>query len=98
MPPHCGICTLNNGTFCYAVEGKEHELEDVEDYADIGERPKWCPLVEIPKHGRLIDADKLHERINETVNEGLIFSGMTIAEFIELLIDDAPTIIEGDTE
>ena len=39
----------------------------------------------------LISRQALHERINETVNEGLIFSGMTIAEFIEALIDSMPS-------
>lgn len=103
MPKNCLYCPMSHWnkldeiTGCEIVIGKKYV-----DKSDTGfwqeDRPKWCPLVEIPKHGRLIDADELHERINETVNEGLIFSGMTIAEFIEALIDDAPTIIEGDTE
>ena len=40
----------------------------------------------------LISREHLHERINETVHEGLIFSGMTIAEFIEALIDAEPSV------
>ena len=27
------------------------------------DRPDWCPLIPVPKHGRLIDADALVERI-----------------------------------
>lgn len=41
---------------------------------------------------RLIDADALHERVQETMEAGLIYSGMTIAEFIHALVDEAPTI------
>ena len=26
-------------------------------------RPNWCPLIELPPHGRLIDADKLKSRL-----------------------------------
>jgi hypothetical protein len=28
-------------------------------------RPEWCPLIELPPHGRLIDADKLMRDIEE---------------------------------
>ena len=41
---------------------------------------------------RLIDADALHERVRETMEEGLIYSGMTIAEFIHALVDEQPTV------
>lgn len=39
----------------------------------------------------LISRQALHERINETVEEGIVFSGMTIAEFFHLLIDEVPS-------
>lgn len=39
----------------------------------------------------MIYRQALHERIKETVEEGIIFSGMTIAEFCHLLVDEAPS-------
>ena len=41
---------------------------------------------------RLIDADALHERVQETIEEGLIYSDMTIPEFIHALVNEMPTI------
>ena len=38
------------------------------DCADL--RPEWCPIVYMPEnHGRLIDADKLHQSIKESIEE-----------------------------
>jgi hypothetical protein len=65
-PNKCRLCALVNtqlinekGTIhqCY-YKGKI--IEDVE-YV-----PDFCPLVEIPvEHGRLIDADAVHQFLNE---------------------------------
>ena len=32
-------------------------------------RPDWCPLIEIPEHGRLIDADALKETLDYYICE-----------------------------
>lgn len=60
-----------------------------------------CPLVEIPPHGRLIDADKLIENIPVTQNDGSM--GCRNCDWlddtaVEELIDDAPTVIESEVE
>ena len=62
MPNNCLYCPMSHWnkldeiTGCEIVIGKKYV-----DKSDTGfwqeDRPKWCPLVEIPKHGRLIDAD-----------------------------------------
>ena len=51
------------------------------------DRPDWCPLVEIPPHGRLIDADALVKK-------------QPIPELgaPRWLIEQAPTIIESEEE
>ncbi len=68
---------------------------------DEGERrPAECPLVEVPKHGRLIDADALmstikehdyclYDRLTDTTKPGMFTFG------IEYAICTAPTIIEA---
>lgn len=55
MPKSCDDCRLNNGISCYAVP--EYTEDGVVGRTD--DRPDWCPLVPVPPHGRLIDADAL---------------------------------------
>lgn len=55
MPEKCGSCDL------FHVESPMH-CTVVKGHKTVGApygmpRPDWCPLVEIPVHGRLIDAD-----------------------------------------
>ena len=51
-----------------------------------GNRPDYCPLIELPPHGRLIDADALLERLKGT------------ARYFDLKYDivSAPAIIEDE--
>lgn len=49
-----------------------------------------CPLVPVPPHGRLIDADALQKRM---IDYGWKHPDSTVHEFLE---DDAPTIIEAE--
>lgn len=62
-------------------------------------KPKWCPLIEVPKHGRLIDADALE------VKDGWLSDGMgcdvcqTHITFVySNAIVYAPTVIPSDKE
>ena len=63
-------------------------------------RPDWCPLIELPPHGRLIDADKLmtilkgiSEAEGQIYGHGWNFAGKCINE-----IENAPTVIEAEEE
>ena len=51
MPERCGQCFLRVGKCKQRIY--------------MEQRPKNCPLVEIPPHGRLIDANKLMRDIEE---------------------------------
>lgn len=51
--------------------------------------PSDCPLIELPPHGRLIDADML-----TTVTEMVNGAFKTYIEVFE--VEDAPTIIESE--
>ena len=74
----------------FRVEG-----EDVADFCCVpalefvwckyDKRPEDCPLVEIPKHGRLIDADAL-----ASVYENSHLS------VVAKILADAPTVIEAE--
>ena len=61
MPENCQECfCLNDEYFyCQAMSRKPSD-ENV-----IKKRPDWCPLIEIPPHGRLVDADAYAQEIRE---------------------------------
>lgn len=59
-------------------------------------RPDYCPLIEVPKHGRLIDADALKEKMK-------IITRTEVQEIVEFdinvyKVDNAPTIIPADKD
>lgn len=59
MPSCCMFCPLSNSAGC-GLTNPPVLMTSKEMLAD---RPDWCPLVPVPKHGRLIDADAFDERI-----------------------------------
>ena len=59
-------------------------------------RPTDCPLVEVKPHGRLIDADALKDVFFCTEVDGVKTHVAT--ELVNVIIDDAPTIIEAEGE
>lgn len=100
MPKKCGQCKLYHieyPMYCLAVEG--HRTVG----APYGmPRPDWCPLIELPPHGRMIDVDKPMTKISTMMQEpdyqhegenwmvGLIMARDAI--------DEAPTVIEAEDE
>lgn len=58
-------------------------------------RPAECPLMEVPKHGRLIDADKLTELCNIMADkcDGI---GESIWGQFRATVEWSPTIIEAE--
>lgn len=61
------------------------------------DKPSWCPLVSVPPHGRLIDADALLSQYT-----GYFWTAKTdYAEGLRDVANDikqAPTIIEAEEE
>jgi hypothetical protein len=49
-------------------------------------RPEWCPLIELPPHGRLIDADAFDERVR-------VAGGMSAEELTEDFKDGVQTVL-----
>lgn len=101
IPMCCGICPCfhaEHPMYCQAVKADKNKRI----YAPYGEgRPDWCPLIEIPPHGRLGDLDKLWDRMyNYIDNEGakMPFGDndfMIHRDSACELIEDAPTVIKG---
>ena len=100
MPSSCIYCPLSR----YGC-GESCALTDCGTQEDA--RRDDCPLIPVPPHGRLIDADAMLMRINHEVMEaymdGVCYGVHPSQEYLYLLgeiIDDAPTIIpaeEGET-
>ena len=88
MPKDCWHCR-----FADPEEGGC--LVDQKTHGDWDE-PDNCPLVDVPPHGRLIDADALRDN-NCDAFEIKGVDGTILAMDVSI-IDDAPTIIEAEEE
>lgn len=101
VPPSCYLCPMtNDGFYLCKANNPYRQLED-----DCEERrPDWCPLVSVPPHSRLIDADALAKTLGITDmdcykcawgNHGFCGRGGDFNDACEA-IEDAPTIIPAD--
>ena len=81
MPNDCIDCFAETYNECMATGKIVNSLG----------RPDWCPLVEVPKHGRLIEADKLMDKIRRYGGGGLWSE-----EELYFTVKDMPTIIEAE--
>lgn len=94
MPKNCLDCRLVDVefSFCHGVDSY-----DTGNHNTDKERPEWCPLVEIPPHGRLIDADAMEKTMSDTVQgniRGYPYSD-TLWDTAFRWIDNQPTIIQA---
>ena len=96
MPTSCWRCplclTVDPDTYRCIPTG--HEFESTFDA--INHIVCDCPLVEVPPHGRLIDADALMDANADLADCDFIHPriGSTLREVVE----DAPTIVEAEGE
>ena len=83
MPRACVFCELYDGDL-YWCRGAKKEVP----YSPEDNRAEFCPLVSVPEHGRLIDADELKTAFpcGESVR----------TECVRATIDHAPTVIQTD--
>ena len=88
MPDDCGVCPLETD---YGTCGYYSLFIEAGHDSEIWKRRDDCPLIELPPHGRLIDADAL-----ATVTEMVNNKWKTYIEVFE--VSDAPIIIEAEGE
>ena len=102
MPATCQECE-------FAVPGvdsaycERHEKTAMDFSVAENGRPNWCPLVEVPPNGRLIDADLLgkilKDRAEDEWNKNTApFSWSYAYECLIDTLDSMPTIIEAEEE
>ena len=94
MPISCFYCALQTdygtcGYYSYYIEGGHDCLTDA--------RRDDCPLIEVPTHGRLIDADVLYETLDGGFDVDMGELPETKAALLEM-IASAETIIPKEDE
>jgi len=95
MPQNCGDCPLFESKYhyhgCHAVP-ESFSVLNMWDF--VGEKPSWCPLIELPPHGRLVDIDRLFLEVNNLINseKGIL----QIVSETEKLIRNAPIVVESE--
>lgn len=89
MPKNCTDCPLFESKYhyhgCHAVP---QSFNDMDMWNFVGDRPSWCPLIEVPPHGDLIDRDEQIKRAWRL--------NLSTRELIEEMLKSAPTIIEAE--
>lgn len=90
MPDSCYGCRMRTDSdFCSAMP------KEFCGYTDDIKRPGWCPLIELPSHGKLIDADRLlTDRMKSKYYH--LPNGDTAIPIID--IEHAPTVLEAEDE
>ena len=94
MPTSCYDCNC----FIRDSDGSDYCCLLMQDIEDNHKRDDDCPLIPVPPHGRLIDADALLESIKEArkkdpdVEDVYIDDYFTVAEWVV----SAPAIIESE--
>ena len=96
MPTSCNKCPFSVNGFC-VVSPKRANGKAMSERVTTN----WCPLIEIPPHGRLIDADALDKKCEEMRsiewnNKAAPYSWAYAYENFQDDIENAPTIIPAD--
>ena len=84
----CGGIIMPDGIYCCDCPSEASHGKNISDAINNDTRADFCPLIELPPHGRLIDADKLVR----------IWTGAQFYGSIKPIVDARPTIIEAEGE
>lgn len=92
-PSCCMFCPISNASGC----GLTNPPVIMTTREMLADRPDWCPMVDIPAHGRLGDLDKLKKQATKRLDASN-HGSLAEAYFSVIigLIDDTPTIIPAE--
>lgn len=103
MPRMCARCPVMSDAGCCRADPVLHDEELEESLWTKKERPSWRPLIGLPPHGRLIDADALKTIwddeiafLNEKGIEYLDDHVDTLFSDFKHDVDKMPTIIPAE--
>lgn len=85
----CELIGIGYDLSCSFAGGVPARVKEYYECCQNDTRPSWCPLVPVPPHGRLIDADKLDYSNTDLLGNHIVYM---------VDIEDAPTIIPADKE
>ena len=101
-PYGCTFCPWCRTTYCFCTAANKNI-----SVLDMNKGPDWCPLVEVPDHGGLVDKKKLVEALGlldavkygNTDAEQQRNSYETLMRYeIADILDDAEIVIPEDKE
>lgn len=106
MPESCPCELLGIGydLYCSFAQGIPARVKEYYECCQNNKRPSWCPLVPVPPHGRLIDADALEQEMINGIRAGNYEDGYDDYPHINNMDDCvecvryADTIIEAEEE
>lgn len=103
MPMHCAMCGFHGAMGDPMISQHFCKVTGVSILNPYKGRRNDCPLVPVPPHGRLIDADALivHCKEMQSIewnNKASPYSWAYAYENFESDIEDAPTILEAEVE
>lgn len=93
-PKRCGLCPCfhaEHPMHCQAVKAHKDKRIIAPYGAPI---PDWCPLIELPPHGRLIDVDDFMRHLISNVADLRTLSTGTVGKALH----ETPTVIEAEGE
>jgi len=93
MPKNCYFCPCSDLEYydCNLMPGT-----GISSDRKSGKRLDDCPLIPVPDHGRLIDADALKSYMEECKGENAM--DIYATGYARGFIDNAPTIIHADKD
>ena len=96
MPKSCGKCQSTLGLFCNECPLFKDFPKEFSYKSEISNhvRHSDCPLVEVPPHGKLVDADKLENIFWDILNKPDEYDKPLHDMMLEL--QAAPTIVESE--
>lgn len=94
MSTSCFSCPMSGIECCGISRGSYIEYRDVDIDVAMKGKPDWCPLVEIPPHGDLIERKAAYDSL---------LNGMVMTRYLSRALDCVsefyvPTIIEAEPE
>ena len=102
IPESCNECFVKP-VFCPSIRGRMESDTAPYTWIPANYRHDDCPLIKVPHHGRMIDADALMLKIQDYIDEysdldeyGLHNFKWCAMKEVEMAINEANTIIGGD--
>ena len=97
MPHIYYECQFNRNGFCDFIQETEDRICLV-DQERNEQRNDNCPLVPVPEHGRLIDADAIVQDLSPTEDDDVDNKTKLLLSVFFRVLKAAPTILPADKE